>query len=44
MENSTHSFREMNQFLKELWIKSKTVIMWRLRNKKGHIIFPKERF
>ena len=40
MENSTHSFREMNlvlQLVQESWIKSKAVMSWSLRKKKrGH--------
>ena len=40
MENPTHSFREMNfvlQLVKELQIKSKTVISWSSQKKKGDI-------
>ena len=42
MENPTHSFRETNlvlQLIEELQIKSKTVMSWSLRKKRGHFLY-----
>ena len=43
MENPTHSFRETNlmlQFIQDSQVKSKTVISWSSRKKKGGIFVP----